>query len=137
LVKVTASSTRSSNVPQNVLDWNTSNCWHSENISGQWIDLDLNWRCFVIDSIAFLICSTCFPKKWHLSGFDKNGTESVILRNVSDQSLYSDQKPTVVSITNQNPFSRYRIVAEDLNFQNDNYFSLYSIELYGIHLPES
>jgi hypothetical protein len=130
LIKVTASSTYYG-TPENILDWSTSDFWQSQNDPGQWIDLDLNGRLFILKSIAFKVYNKNFPRKWHLSVFDSSGVESVVFENVSDQTLNSDNTPVVISIPNLTPFSRFRIVADDQNFNNNNYFVLRSIEFFG------
>jgi hypothetical protein len=136
LVKVTASSSLMYCSPEHVLEWNTNDYWYSQNDPGQWIDLDLKGKSFILNSVAFMVRKCCFPKKWHLSGFDQSGTETVVFTNVSDQSLNSHQKPVLVSVPNQKPFSRYRIVADERNFHGHNEFCLYSIELFGTLVSE-
>jgi hypothetical protein len=138
LVKVTASSTSKyfGDRPEHVLEWNVNNNWLSDDDPGQWIDLDLKGKSFILNSVAFMVNCCCFPQRWHLSGFDQSGTETVVFTNVSDLSLNSHQKPVLVSVPNQKPFSRYKIVADERNFQGSNCFCLYSIELFGTLVSE-
>jgi hypothetical protein len=137
-LSVTASSTGGSSYSiSNVLDWNTNQSWCAIGSNGQWIEFDFKDQLFVLNSIAFLILSDKFSKKWVLLGYKSNNDDNPteLYQSNDNPNMYTNNQSRTTSLTipNDQPFQRYRILGKDHSFGGDPSWNcgFYAIELYG------
>jgi hypothetical protein len=115
----------------NVLDWGTSNYWYSCGNNLNWIDFALLGKPFIINAITLYTYSTNTPKKWALQGSYGDENFEDIYESNNDTQFNDNTKIITLSINCSTPYTRFRISAKDTNWNNNNYFGIYSIEFYG------
>jgi serine/threonine protein kinase len=132
LVTVSASTVRhQSELPQNVLNYNTDNYFQSKNQPTQWLLFDLKGKSFQMKQIRIHIEYKNIARRWILQGSNNNLNWTTIHTQGEDSRCDVDHATVSYDINCEQSFTSFKFVQQSQSYFNNNFLALYSVEFIG------
>jgi hypothetical protein len=117
--------------PENVLNFNTDNYYHSKNEPNQWLLFDLKGKSFEMKQIRIHICNKNIPRSWTLQGSNDNLNWTPIHTQGEDDRCNVQSNTVTYNINCDQSFTYFKFVQQSQNYHNHNSLVLYSVEFIG------
>lgn len=131
---LTESSHNSDSVVSNILDNSTTNYWCGENIQWQYFTVSFvsfyfNLKSYVVQTGAWNIELSHYPKAWVVSGFDGKGWHNISTVEVSDmrKNMYAKEFKT----DSNSFYKEFRVTGTGLSYADEYFFCINNFDMFG------